>query len=600
MNNELIQNLLEDFSNLLENSKDFDVKIKIGEDPNIKEFKAHSIILSARSNYFKAALSSQWARRENGIIVFEKPNISPSVFEILLIKNYCRIMCANSRDIGLSDERYIYTGRFSDEKEVSFLDIFIAADEIQLSKLNQKVKKFLLETESAWKFPKDFITVCKHNTFTDLYQIAFELVCKRPRIIFESKDFLKMEEKDLIRLLKSDRLRLEEIEIWEYLIKWGIENTESILDDDLTKWTQLDFIELEKVLHNCIPYIRFLQLSFDELRLIIIKYKNILPDNIFEEIFQHLLDSKYKHNLPKRESVYFFNSKIIDAKDAALIASWIDKKKGMPYHIKDMPYEFELIYQASRENFSIKKFHESCDNKGPTIVIIKVKNSNEIIGGYNPLYWHSDDYNFKTTSKSFIFSLFSLSNGAIPILSYVSFKKEAITQCMTKGPCFGFQDLWIEYKSSQGSVVGISKQNSYEIGIIDKDILEIEEYEVFQINDKQSSFRIMFNKIIKFILLIIILFVYKQLYNELTKEKPIVFVFLNVVTAFVMALMVNLVFMTIGVNETVDYYFFYMFLYTIFQSFAIFDLFSSSILANLTALSFAAAIVLYYYYICLR
>ncbi|KAF0556650.1 btb/poz domain-containing protein 19-like [Gigaspora margarita] len=36
MNNESIQN----FSNLLESSKDFD---KAGEKPNIKEFKAHSI-----------------------------------------------------------------------------------------------------------------------------------------------------------------------------------------------------------------------------------------------------------------------------------------------------------------------------------------------------------------------------------------------------------------------------------------------------------------------------------------------------------------------------------------------------------------------------
>ena len=47
---------------------------------NLKLF----IILSARSDYFKAALSSRWAKRENGIIIFDKPNISPPVFEILL------------------------------------------------------------------------------------------------------------------------------------------------------------------------------------------------------------------------------------------------------------------------------------------------------------------------------------------------------------------------------------------------------------------------------------------------------------------------------------------------------------------------------------
>ncbi|CAG8791011.1 29114_t:CDS:1, partial [Racocetra persica] len=81
MNNEPNQNFIKDFSNLLE---DFDIKIKAGEEPNVKEFEAHSSILSARSVYFKTALSSQWARRENGIIIFNKPNISPLVFEILI------------------------------------------------------------------------------------------------------------------------------------------------------------------------------------------------------------------------------------------------------------------------------------------------------------------------------------------------------------------------------------------------------------------------------------------------------------------------------------------------------------------------------------
>ncbi|CAG8632655.1 19657_t:CDS:2, partial [Racocetra persica] len=303
--------LIKDFSNLLESSQDFDIKIKVGEEPNSKEFKAHAIILSARSDYFKTALSSRWVKKENEVIIFNKPNISPTVFEILI--------------------NYIYTGVFSDNNNVDLLDIFIAADEIQLNEIKQKVEKRLLETESAWKFPRDFITICKHNTFTDLYQTALELVCRNPKVIFDSNDFSKIEEDDLIKLLKSDRLRLEEIEIWEYLIKWGIENTESILDDDLTEWTQTDFIELEKVLHNCIPHIRFFQLSFDELRLITTKYKNILPDDLIEKSFQYLSDPKPKCNLPKRELAYSFDSNIIEAKDAALIASWIDKKQGMPY-----------------------------------------------------------------------------------------------------------------------------------------------------------------------------------------------------------------------------------------------------------------------------
>ena len=78
------RNLSSDFSNLLKNNNDYNVKIKVGKEPNIKEFKLHSLILSSRSNYFKTALSSRWAKEENGIINFEKPNISPLVFEVLV------------------------------------------------------------------------------------------------------------------------------------------------------------------------------------------------------------------------------------------------------------------------------------------------------------------------------------------------------------------------------------------------------------------------------------------------------------------------------------------------------------------------------------
>ncbi len=36
-------------------------------------------------------------------------------------------------------------------------------------------------------------------------------------------------------------------------------------------------------------------------------------------------------------------------------------------------------------------FHEKCDNQGPTIVVAKVKGSEQIVGGYNPLAWDSSN-----------------------------------------------------------------------------------------------------------------------------------------------------------------------------------------------------------------
>jgi hypothetical protein len=399
----------------------------------------------------------------------------------------------------------MYSGAFPvDSNEISLIDILIASDVLELLEIYRQLEKRLIENESDWKFPKDFITLCQFRQderFTNLYQVAVELVCKNPKFIFKSKEFLKMEEDHLIEILKRDDLKLEEIEIWDYLIKWGIKNTDSILNDDLTKWSPIDFKELEKTLHNCISYIRFSQMSpkeFNELRK---QFKSILPEDLVDDILQYFSEPNSKpllKNLPLRVTLYPFDSKIINAKDAATIASWIDKKKGTPYRLKDNPFKFKLICRSSQEGFNVNKFHEYCDNKGPTVVIIKVRNSGEIIGGYNPLDWRSIkiitdkkskrvtsrpyvDHKCKT-SNSFIFSLFSLTNGAIPTLSRVTSKKEAIIWSENKGPCFGLQDLWIQTSRSGGS-----KQQSYEKKVINREIFDIEEYEVFQIIDKRFS-----------------------------------------------------------------------------------------------------------------
>ncbi|GBC10238.1 hypothetical protein RclHR1_09460011 [Rhizophagus clarus] len=480
MDYELYQNLANDLTHLLKDTNNCDVKIRVGKEQNIKEFMAHSYILSSRSIYFKKAFSEQWARKEDGFFISNQPNISPMVFEILI--------------------NYIYSGTFSiNNNKINLVDILIASDELELLEIYRQLEKRLLEDELLWKFPKDFITLYQyHDHFTNLYEIVLEFVCRNPKLIFDSKEFLEIEEDCLIHLLKCDNLKLEEIEIWDYLIKWGIKNTDSISNENLTKWTQMDFIELEKTLHNCIPYIRFSQMFPEVFNIIRKQYKSILPEGLVDDILQYFSDPNSKpslKNLPLRVSVYPLDSKIINAKDVAIITSWIDKKKEIPYRIKDIPFKFELIYRASTERFSSYKFHEYCDNKGPTVVIIKVRNSGEIIGGYNPLDWrsikssndrnqsyHKFEFYFDHKCKTSDSFIFSLTNRVIPVLSRVSSKEEAIIWCRNRGPCFGLQDLWVHQSSLER---GRSKQNSYEKKIINKETFEMEEYEVFQIIDER-------------------------------------------------------------------------------------------------------------------
>src|SRR5947209_7520304 len=84
MATELLLCLSKDLLNFFESSNVYDVSITVGEAPHPKTFKAHSTILISRSPYFATALSSNWVKKENNLIIFAKPNITPKVFDILL------------------------------------------------------------------------------------------------------------------------------------------------------------------------------------------------------------------------------------------------------------------------------------------------------------------------------------------------------------------------------------------------------------------------------------------------------------------------------------------------------------------------------------
>jgi hypothetical protein len=78
------ENINDDYERLFETDEGYDVIIYAGENENIKEFHAHSIILRTRSQYFCTAFSNVWEKKKDGKFILEKPNISPKIFKIIL------------------------------------------------------------------------------------------------------------------------------------------------------------------------------------------------------------------------------------------------------------------------------------------------------------------------------------------------------------------------------------------------------------------------------------------------------------------------------------------------------------------------------------
>ena len=70
--------------------------------------------------------------------------------------------------------------------------------------------------------------------------------------------------------------------------------------------------------------------------------------------------------------------------------------------------KMELIYRATRDGTTPQKFHEFCDNKGPTIILFKNEKGNAF-GGYASISW-SNSGEYKSAPDSFIFTLTNIHN----------------------------------------------------------------------------------------------------------------------------------------------------------------------------------------------
>lgn len=62
-----------------------------------------------------------------------------------------------------------------------------------------------------------------------------------------------------------------------------------------------------------------------------------------------------------------------------------------------------LLYKISKDGADPKTFHEKCDNRGPTIILVKL-DDNHIFGGFNPLSW-INEFMYNQTEDSFLFSV---------------------------------------------------------------------------------------------------------------------------------------------------------------------------------------------------
>jgi hypothetical protein len=386
--------------------------------------------------------------------------------------------------------RYIYGGKLPLE-EYDISDIFkilVTASELSLQELNNYLQSFLIEKNSSWleqNFNLVYQTSVENDSFLELQKYCNNIILKKPDKIFESPNFSSIPEKVLISLIQSDDLQMREIQVWEHVLKWGFaQNSE--LPSDPTNFSKNDFNILKNTLQQCIPFIRFYNLTSKEFSDKVLPYKKILPKELYVDLLKTFLNlqpditpsdkSKPRNNIDSG----IIDSKIITFQHFELISKWIDRLDVTNKSISS--YEFKLILRGSRDGFSVRKFHEICDNQPRTITVVKVRGIDKVLGGYNPVEWKSSG-GYSSTKDSFIFSFENSVSIENYVLSRVVNESRAIWNSNILGPYFG------NHGNSDLALYGENflensycRKSNYEKPIRETDkVFSVEEYEVFQV-----------------------------------------------------------------------------------------------------------------------
>ena len=77
----------------------------------------------------------------------------------------------------------------------------------------------------------------------------------------------------------------------------------------------------------------------------------------------------------------FKDSVILSSSQGQTLMNWLKNTPGFSNR------DELLLYRASRDGWASSNFHFCCDNRGPTVTVIK--SGNNIFGGYTELNWDS-------------------------------------------------------------------------------------------------------------------------------------------------------------------------------------------------------------------
>src|ERR1700730_13007072 len=154
---------------------------------------------------------------------------------------------------------YMYCGSVNLTKLQSreILNLLLPSDELGLQSLITYIQETLIESHYDFIVKNIFEIIeltYQKNSFDILWEFCLQELCDKPDCLFKSTRFLTFNPSILEMILKRDDFYVNEITIWENLLKWACEQNPAI-QQDINKWSKNEFTMMVRRLGRFVPLI---------------------------------------------------------------------------------------------------------------------------------------------------------------------------------------------------------------------------------------------------------------------------------------------------------------------------------------------------------
>ncbi|CAG8727460.1 711_t:CDS:2, partial [Acaulospora morrowiae] len=301
----------QDYSSLLDHRDEFyDVIIQVGNEDSPNFFRAHSVVLWARSQYFREKLSRVDKDSFRNVITISLSNISAEQFGVLL--------------------RYIYTGTIALEKYKieDMILLMMEAKQLLLPEFVDYVQEYLIDHQNL--IINNYFSInkfiAKYSGKLDrLVELCNRILIQNPMEVINSPQFLRINQRELSQFLEifsntshsplhpeassngitlldiclsdtnlPEATTVKDTILWNKLVDWGATQL-NLIPSKISEFGDDDCLYIKQVIEPYLPFINFENISSVEFREKVTPIRKVLDNKFYVELLEAYAEMESEH-----------------------------------------------------------------------------------------------------------------------------------------------------------------------------------------------------------------------------------------------------------------------------------------------------------------